>query len=436
MAIFRQLYIQVLIGIALAIALGVTAPHVAVAMKPLGDAFIALLRMMLAPIIFCSVVLGLTHVADMRQLGRLALKALVYFEVLTTVAMGLGFAAVNLVRPGDGMHATGLTLSGNVAKIASTAADFTAIHFLMGIIPNTLVDAFAKGEILQVLLVSLLVGAGISLSGAGKDSVIVRGIAEGQDILFRILGFIMRLAPIGAFGSMAATVGAFGAQTLVYLAKVVALDWGVVVVFVIVILGAVTLSAGLSLFKILRLIRDEMMLVLGTASSEVALPRLMRKLEQAGCDQAIVGFVLPAGYSFNLDGTSIYMAISVAFIAQATDTPFSLAEQMGVLAILLLTSKGGSTVAGGAFVKLAATLQSTHTLPVAGLSLLFGVDRLMSTCTALTNMIGNTVAVFVIAKWERAFDPAKLDDYLAQQSAGLIDPSGSEEAAALPETTR
>ena len=437
MALLRQLYIQVLIGIALAIALGLIAPQVAVMMKPLGDAFIALLRMMLAPIIFCSVVLGLTHVADMRQLGRLALKALVYFEVITTVAMGLGFAAVNLIRPGDGMHAHGLTLSSNVAKIASTAAEFTPIHFLLGIIPSTLVDAFAKGEILQVLLVSLLTGAALSIGGVKKDSVILRGIVEGQEVLFRILGFIMRLAPIGAFGAMAAAIGAFGPQTLVYLAKVVALYWGTAIVFVLVILGAVAAIAGLSLFKILRLIRDEMMLVLGTASGEVVLPRLMRKLEQAGCDQAIVGFVLPAGYSFNLDGTSIYMAIAVAFIAQATDTPFSLAEQVGVLAILLLTSKGGTTVAGGAFVKLAATLQSTRTLPIEGLSLLFGVDRLMSTCTALTNVVGNTLAVFVIAKWEGAFDPTKLDDYLAQQSAGLIDPSGSEEAAPpLPETGR
>lgn len=424
MALLRQLYIQVLIAIVLAIALGILAPDVAKLMKPLGDAFIALLKMMLAPIIFCSVVLGLTHVADMRQLGRLAMKALLYFEVITTVAMGLGFAAVNIFRPGDGLHARDLTITDQVAKIAHNAQDFTALHFIMSIIPDTLVGAFARGEILQVLFISLLVGAALSVGGVGRKSGLLNGIAEGQDILFRILGFIMRLAPIGAFGALAAAVGAFGAATLVYLAKVVVLYWATSLVFVIVVLGLVAAAFGLSIFRIIRLIREELMLVLGTASGEVVLPRLIGKLEKAGADSAVVGFVLPAGYSFNLDGTSIYMAISVAFIAQATDTPFSLMDQLGVLAILLLTSKGGTTVAGGAFIKLAATLQTVRTLPLNGLGLLFGVDRLMATCTALTNVVGNTLAVFVIAKWEKGFDQAKFDAYLAEQAAGRISASG------------
>lgn len=269
-----------------------------------------------------------------------------------------------------------------------------------------------------MLFISVLTGAALSVGGADGDSTILKVIAEAQSVLFRVLGFIMRLAPLGAFGAMAAAVGAFGAATLIYLAKLVLLYWATSLFFVVVVLGAVTAMAGLSIFQLLRLIREELLLVLGTASGEVALPRLILKLEQAGCDEAIVGFVLPGGYSFNLDGTSIYMAIAVAFIAQATDTPFSLWQQAGVLAILLLTSKGGTTVAGGAFIKLAATLQTVRTLPLNGLGLLFGVDRMMATCTALTNVVGNTVAVFVVAKWEGAFDQAKFDTYLAAQAKG------------------
>jgi aerobic C4-dicarboxylate transport protein len=417
MAIVRQLYVQVLIAIVLAVILGIVSPTTAVEMKPLGDAFIALLRMLLGPIIFCSVVLGLTHIRDMRQLGRLAFKALLYFEVLTTIGMVLGFVVVNAVQPGDGLHATNLVLDESVTKITSAASRFTVVGFLLSIIPTTLVDAFARGEILQVLFVSVLTGAALSV-GVKKESPILRGIDEAQTILFRILGFIMRVAPLGAFGAMAAAVGAYGGAMLLYLGKVVILYYATSVFFVIVVLGAVTAMARLSLFKLLRLIREELLLVLGTASGEVALPRLMLKLEQAGCDEAIVGFVLPAGYSFNLDGTAIYMAIAVGFIAQATDTPFSLEQQLDVLAIMLLTSKGGTTVAGGAFIKLAATLQTVRALPLTGLGLLFGIDRMMATCTALTNVAGNTVATFVIAKWENAFDRAKFDAYMTGISSG------------------
>ncbi|GLH81993.1 C4-dicarboxylate transport protein [Bradyrhizobium sp. SSBR45G] len=416
MAIIRQLYVQVLIAIALAIVFGLVAPGAAADMKPLGDGFIALLRMMLGPIIFCSVVLGLTHVRDMRQLGRLALKSLLYFEILTTLGMVVGFIAVNVVQPGDGLHAGNLALNDSVTRISNSASNFTAVGFFLSIIPTTIVDAFAKGEILQVLFISVMVGAALSV-GLKKDSAILHGIEEGQDVLFRMLGFIMKLAPIGAFGAMAAAIGTHGGATLLYLGKVVVLYWATAIVFVLVVLGAVCAIMRLSLFKLLRLIREELLLVLGTASGEVALPRLMQKLEQAGCDGSIVGFVLPAGYSFNLDGTGIYMAIAVGFIAQATDTPFSYGQQVAVLAVMLLTSKGGTTVAGGAFIKLAATLQSVRVLPLNGLGLLFGIDRLMATCTALTNVIGNTVAVFAIARWENALDTAKLDAYLARGAA-------------------
>lgn len=429
MARLRQLYVQVIIGILAGIALGLAAPDAAVAMKPLGDGFITLLRMMLAPIIFCSVVLGLTHVADMRQLGRLSMKALVYFEVLTTVAMALGFIAVNLVQPGVGLHATNLAMNESVSKIAANASHFTAIGFFLSIIPSTMVDAFAKGEILQVLLISLLTGAALSVGGIKKESILLRGIEEAQTILFRILGFIMRLAPFGAFGAIAAAIGAFGAATLLYLAKLVVLYWATSLVFAVGVLGAVSASIGLSIFKILRLIRDELLIVLGTASSEVVLPRLIEKLERAGCDESVVGFVIPSGYSFNLDGTSIYMAIAIAFIAQATDTPFSLGQQIGVLAILMLTSKGGTTVAGGAFIKLAATLQTVRALPLNGLGLLFGVDRLMATCTALTNVVGNTVATFYIAKWETKFDQAKWESW---EDSGTAEPKQVIAASGAP----
>lgn len=418
--LIRQLYIQVLIAILLAIVLGVAAPEAGVAMKPFGDAFIALLRMMLGPIIFCSVVLGLTHIADMRRLGRLAGKALLYFEVLTTLGMIVGFAAVNIFRPGEGLHARALELQPGIAKITSASGDFTLVHFLLSIIPSTLFSAFSEGQILQVLFVSLLVGAALSISGNRAESRLIKAIAEFQDVLFRILGFIMRLAPIGAFGAMAAAVGMFGAVTLVYLAKLVALYWLTTLAFIVVVLGAIAWAIGIPLLGILKLIRDELVLVLGTASGEVVLPRLMQKLEKAGCDEAVVGFVLPAGYSFNLDGTSIYMALAVGFIAQATDTPFDWQQQLAVLGVLLLTSKGGTTVAGGAFVKLAATLQTVKTLPLAGLNLLFGVDRLMSTCVALSNVIGNTLAVFAIARWERAFDRAKFDAFMREQSTGQM----------------
>ncbi len=426
MGIFRHLYIQVLLGVVAAAILGVTAPGVAIHMKPLGDAFIALLRMMLAPIIFCSVVLGLTQVANMRQLGRLALKALIYFEVATTLAMILGFIAVNVFRPGDGLHATDLEITENVARATSSATQFTAVRFFLSIIPTTLVDAFAKGEILQVLFISVLVGVALSVGGVRQDSLVLRTIAEGQVILFRILGFLMRLAPIGAFGALAAAIGAFGAETLVSLAKLVALMWITCIFFVVVVMQAMAMTVGLSIFKIIQLIRDELLILLGTASGEVVLPRMLRKLEAAGCDKSVVGFTLPAGYSFNLDGTSIYMAICAGFIAQATDTPFSLAEQVAMLTVMLFTSKGGSTVAGGAFVKLAATMQTVPTLPMGGLGLIFGVDRLLATALSMTNLIGNALAVFVVAKWEGGFSKAKFDLYLEHQAAGLIDASGAE----------
>ncbi len=405
------LWIQVLVAIALAILLGIVSPSTAAAMKPLGDAFIAMLRMMLAPIIFTTIVLGLAHVSDIGRLGRMGLKSLLYFEVVSTIGLLLGFVLVNVVQPGAGLHATHLVASEGVTRASAAASNFTAIGFFLSIIPSTLVDAFARGEILQVLFVSVLTGAAVILCRGRVDGV-VKLVQEAQTLLFRVLGFIMVLAPIGAFGALAAAIGTNGAGTLVYLAWLVGLYYATVLIFVVVVLGGICRLMRLSLWKIVRLIKEELLLTLGTASGEVALPRLLVKLKLAGVDEAVVGFVLPAGYSFNLDGTSIYMAIAVGFIAQATDTPFTLGQQLGVLAVTLLTSKGGTTVAGGAFVKLAATMQTVRALPLGGLGLLFGVDRLLATAIAMSNVLGNVVATLVIAKWEGVFDAARFDAYL------------------------
>lgn len=399
----KQLYVQVLIGLACAIVLGLAKPDWAVAMKPLGVGFIALLKMMLAPIIFCTLVQGLAHVKDLRMLGRMGVKSLVYFEVVSTVAMILGFVMVSLFQPGSGLHATNIAENQAAVKATTNAGGISAVDYLLGLIPHTLVDAFAKGDIVQVLIISLLAGLALNMS-VGPDSVILRGIDEAQSVLFRMLAFIMRLAPLGAFGAMAAAIGSYGSVTLIFLLKIIVLYYAASLLFVFAVLGSISWMIGLPFFSILRLIRDELLLVFGTASSEVVMPRLIEKLQRSGCDEAVVGFVLPAGYSFNLDGTSIYMAIAIGFIAQATDTPVSLGQQLGLLAILSLTSKGGTTVAGGAFVKLAATLQSVRTLPLSGLGLLFGIDRVMATATALVNVVGNTLAVFSIARWEGAFD--------------------------------
>jgi aerobic C4-dicarboxylate transport protein len=416
MRLLKQLYIQVLIALVLAVIVGFAAPSTAVKMKPLGDGFIALLRMLLGPIILVTVVHGLSGVKDMRKLGRLGAKSLLYFEVVSTLGLVVGAIAVNVFRPGVGLHAKLEAPSAAIAGASAAASKLTLVNFLLSIIPTTLVDAFAKGEILQVLFISLLVGIALTLT-AKPDSVILRGIAEFQIVLFKILGFIMRLAPLGAFGAMSAAIGGFGATTLVYLGRMILLYYASCLFFVFVIFGIITRASGINIFQLLRLIKEEILLVFGTASGEVAFPRLIEKLPKAGCEEAVVGFVLPAGYSFNLDGTGIQMAISAVFIAQVTDTPFPLSQQIALFVVMLFTSKGGTTVAGGAFIKLAATLQSTRVLPLGGLGLMLGVDRFMATGSAVTNMIGNAVAVFAIARWENAFDRQKFYRYLASRDA-------------------
>jgi aerobic C4-dicarboxylate transport protein len=408
----KRTHVQVLVGIAAGIVLGIVSPPWAVRMKPLGDAFVALLRMLLAPIIFCTVVHGIAGVRDVRALGRLGFRSLVYFEVVSTIGLLIGWALVTIAEPGAGLHVAASMEAGGVAAAATEdASSFTAVNFLLSIIPRTLVGAFAGGEILQVLFVSVLIGIALNVA-VPRGSVILRAIEEGQLVVFRILGFVMRLAPIGAFGAMAAAVGANASETLLGLVRLLALYYAGCAIFVGLVLGAICRAIGVSLVSVLRLIREEIALVFGTASGEVAFPRLVQKLGRAGCDETVVGFVLPAGYSFNLDGTALYLALAVGFIAQATDTPFSAGQQAVVLGVLLLTSKGGTAVAGGAFVKLAATLQSVKVLPLSGLPLLFSVDRLMAIAIATTNIIGNTVAVLAIARWERAFDVARFEAFV------------------------
>jgi aerobic C4-dicarboxylate transport protein len=438
----KKLHIQVLIALVAAIALGLLAPSWAIAMKPLGQAFIALLKMMLAPIVFFTLVHGLAHVKDMRKLGRLGMKSLLYFEVISTVAMLVGLALVNLVQPGAGLHASGLSESAEAIKATSAAGNISVVDYLLGLIPHTLVDAFAKGDIIQVLIISMLAGLAINRV-AGPDSLIVKGIEEGQNVLFRMLGFIMKLAPLGAFGAMAAAVGSYGGATLLYLLKLIAVYYAASLFFVFGVLGSISWSIGLPFWTVLRVIRDELLLVLGTASGEVAFPRLLEKLKRTGCDEVVVGFVLPAGYSFNLDGTSIYMAVAIGFIAQATDTAFSVWQQMGLLAILSLTSKGGTTVAGGAFIKLAATLQSVQILPLSGLGLLFGIDRMMATATALVNIVGNTIAVYAIARWEGAFDPQAFERETGRKPGKSLlrapdgtPPAASHQSSSLPHSQK
>ncbi len=407
---FKKLYVQVLAAIALAIVFGLLDPQHAKAMKPLGEGFIALLKMMLGPIIFCTVVHGIGHIKDFRKLGRLGLKTLLYFEVVSTLAMVVGYGMVSWLRPGDGLHASALAESGHAVDqvIQASTADFSLTHFLLSIIPRTLVSAFVTGDILPVLFVSLLAAAALSAT-AKPDWAVFKLLDEVQALVFKMLGFIMRLSPVGAFGAMAAAVGSYGGTTLVYLLRYILTYYAAALFFVFVVLGLVAASVGLSIFRILYVIRDEAVLAMGTAASEAAFPRLVSKLGQAGCDEAVVGFVLPAGYSFNIDGACLYMACGIGFIAQATDTPLPLPQALALLAVMLVTSKGGAGAAGGALVKLTATLQSTRALPLSGVGLLFGIDRVLAIATSTTNVIGNSVAVMVLAKWEGLFDRQKFN---------------------------
>ena len=404
MTFLSRLYVQVLIGIAAGVLLAALAPEWGAAMRPLGDGFIKLIKMLIAPIVFCTIVAGIGKMADMKGVGSIGLKALIYFEVVSTLALLIGLGVGLVVRPGSGIHASVATLDPQAVK--TYVAESQSLHlvdFLLNVIPTTIAQAFAAGDILQILLVSVLFGLA-TLKLGQFASPLLHVIDQLGAVLFGMVGLIVRLAPIGAFGAMAFTIGRYGVATLFSLAKLMAAVYLTCLLFVIIVLGVMAATCGFSLWKFIRYIKEEILLVLGTSSSESALPRMMSKLEYLGCDRSVVGLVIPTGYSFNLDGTSIYMTIAVAFVAQALDVQLAWRDYLMLLGVLMLTSKGAAAVTGGGFITLAATLASTSTLPIAGLTLLIGVDRFMSEARAITNLIGNGVATMVVARWEGALD--------------------------------
>jgi aerobic C4-dicarboxylate transport protein len=396
---YTSLYGQVLVATAIGVLVGHVWPGTGVAMKPLGDAFIKLVRMIVAPIIFCTVVVGIAGAAGVKTVGKAGVLALIYFEVVTTLALVIGLIVVNVVQPGAGMNVDPASLDVNaVAQYVTAGKTQSASGFLLDIIPSTVVDAFAKGDILQVLLFSVVFG--IALRGAGAAGApILAFIEKLSAVLFGVVGIIMHAAPLGAFGAMAFTIASFGVGTLAPLAKLIACFYLTCLVFIFVVLGAVAWWHDFAIWRFVRHIREEIFIVFGTSSSESVLPRIMEKMEALGVDRSVVGVVIPAGYSFNLDGTAIYLAIATVFIAQATNTPLDLPRQLMLLAVLLITSKGAAGVAGAALIVLAGTLSATGVIPVAGVALILGIHRFMGEAMAVTNLVGNGVATIVIGKW-------------------------------------
>jgi aerobic C4-dicarboxylate transport protein len=402
--LFRSLYFQVIVAIALGVVLGAARPKLGAMMEPLGLGFIKLIKMLIAPVIFCTVVTGVAGVEDIKKVGRTGGLALLYFEVMSTVALVIGLAVANILRPGGGMNVDPHALNtGPLDAYTGPGKLQSVTEFLLNVIPTTVVDAFAKGEILQVLLFAVLFG--FALQRLKPRGGAVFGFVEGiSEVLFGIVGAVMRLAPLGAFGAMASTVGKYGFASLLSLGKLMGSFYLTCLLFIFAALGLVARVHGFSLWRFLAYIREELFIVLGTSSSESVLPRIISKLERLGASKQVVGLVVPAGYSFNLDGTSIYLTMATLFIAQATNTPMSFFQQLTLLAVLLLTSKGAAGVTGSGFIVLAATLSSLGTLPVAGLTLILGIDRFMSEARALTNVIGNGVATLVVAKWTGELD--------------------------------
>jgi aerobic C4-dicarboxylate transport protein len=415
--LYRSLYFQVIVAIVLGILLGYFYPETGAAMKPLGDGFIKLIKMIIAPIIFCTVVVGIAGMEDMKTVGKTGGYALLYFEVMSTLALVVGLVIINVFQPGAGMNIDPATLdTKSIAAYAAPGKMQSTTDFLLNVIPNTVVDAFAKGEILQVLLFSVMFGFALHAFGA-KGKPVFEFIDKVSHVLFGIVGIIMRVAPIGAFGAMAFTVGRYGIGTLFSLGKLLGGVYVTCLLFVIIVFGTILRMVGLRLIPFLRYIGEEILLVLGTSSSESALPRLMIKLERLGCSKPVVGLVVPAGYSFNLDGTAIYMTMAAIFVAQASGVHLSAREQIGVLAILLLTSKGAAGVAGSGFITLAATLAAIPSIPSAALALLLGIDRFMSEVRSITNLIGNAIATVAIAHWDNALDLNQARDVLAGNQA-------------------
>ena len=411
-AFYRNLWIQVLIAVALAVVLGYVWPDTAVAMRPLGDAFIRLISMVISIVVFCTVVTGIAGMGNLRKVGRVGGKALLYFEIVTTIALIFGIAVGNLIPTGAGFNADASTLDASaVTTFAGQAKAQTVTDFLLQIIPGTVVDAFARGNILSVVLVSLLFG--FALSSLGPSCRPLIDVIESlTKAVFGVVNILMRFAPIGAFGAMAFTVGRYGLSSLGPLAKLILTFWVTCTVFVVVVLGAVAWIAGFSIMKFLKYIKEEIVLVLSLSSSEPVLPLMMTKLEKLGCSKALVGLIMPTGYTFNTDGSCLYMTIAALFVAQATNTSLTLTQQLSIFAVALLTSKGASGVQGASFIALVGTLMVVPTIPVAGMALILGIDRFMSMFRAAVNVIGNGVGTIVIARWERELDVETLRERL------------------------
>lgn len=410
---YRILYVQVLVAIVIGATLGWWFPHLGAAMKPLGDGFIALIRMMIAPVIFCTVVHGIGSMGDLKKVGRVGVKTLVYFEVVSSFALAIGLLVGELVKPGRGFNIDPATLDPNlVTSYVTRAHEDTVVGHLMAIIPSSFFDAFAKGDLLQVLLVAILTGFAISRMGPLGERI-AGAIDTAGRLFFRIIGMIVRVAPIGAFGAMAFTVGAYGLGSLWNLAALVATFYAASILFVLLVLGTIARLTGFSILRFIAYIKDELLIVLGTSSSETVLPNMIQKMERLGASRAVVGLVIPTGYSFNLDGTNIYMTLATLFLAQATNTPLSFGQEMSILAIAMLTSKGASGVTGAGFVTLAATLAIIPDIPIQALAILVGIDKFMSECRALTNLVGNGVATLVISRLEGELDRKELHQALA-----------------------
>ena len=399
--LFKSLYFQVLFAIAIGIVLGHFYPLFAVQLKPLGDGFIKLIKMMIAPIIFCTIVTGIAGMQNTKKVGSVGLKAILYFEVVTTIALIIGLVVINVLKPGAGMNVDPASLDTKAVESFIVESKSQSVgDFLLHIIPENIVNALSTGNILQVLFFSILLGFALSKIGE-KAAPLLKGIQSFETALFAIIKIIMKVAPLGALGAMAFTIGKYGVGSLRELGQLMGSFYLTCIIFIVVVLGGILKYTGFNIFRLLSYIKEELLIVLGTSSSEAALPSLMGKLEKAGCSEPVVGLVIPTGYSFNLDGTSIYLTMAAVFLAQATNTPMGIGQQISLLLVLLLTSKGAAGVTGSGFIVLAATLPTVGHIPVAAIALIFGIDRFMSEGRALTNIIGNTVATFVIAKWEK-----------------------------------
>ncbi|WP_027713541.1 dicarboxylate/amino acid:cation symporter [Dickeya chrysanthemi] len=417
-SIFKSLYFQVLVAITIGILLGHFYPALGQQMQPLGDGFVKLIKMVIAPVIFCTVVTGIAGMESMKAVGRTGAAALLYFEIVSTLALIIGLVVVNVLQPGVGMNVDPASLNAAaVANYATEAGKQGVIPFLMDVIPSSVIGAFASGNILQVLLFAVMFG--FALHRLGPKGVVIFDVIESfSNVIFGIINMIMRLAPLGAFGAMAFTIGKYGVGTLVQLGQLIICFYITCILFVVLVLGSIAKATGFSIFKFVRYIREELLIVLGTSSSESALPRMLEKMEKLGCKKSVVGLVIPTGYSFNLDGTSIYLTMAAVFIAQATNSHMDIWHQITLLVVLLLSSKGAAGVTGSGFIVLAATISAVGHLPIAGLALILGIDRFMSEARALTNLVGNGVATVVVAKWCKQLDTKQMDDVLSGRHDG------------------